>query len=375
MHHTDLPPVLRGLESLVGAAETASDAPVPAALSPSQLYRHTDDSALNFQTTADLSPLDGLVGQQRALGALQFGTQIRQSGFNLFVTGSPGSRMQEVVGSMLRRVQSDRPTPSDWVYVNNFDDSRQPIAIQLPPGRAVALRDTMQQVIDDLKVALPALFESEDYQARHAAIDQKFQAKQGEAFAKLGERAAGADMALVRTPMGFMIAPVRDGKVVPSDEFSAWPEADRKAAETAIETLQNELEQIVRQIPLWEKEHRDEVQKLDRQTALVAIDQSINDARRRFSDVSSIEKYLETVRLTLSTTLRSSSQSLRATWARYLTQRLAIRSTAITSMCSLARTRRMVRYRSYASFIRLLPTSSVRSSTSRRMAFSSRTFG
>ncbi|MBU6462212.1 MAG: AAA family ATPase [Proteobacteria bacterium] len=207
--------------------------------------------------------------------------------------------MQEVVDSMLRGERWDRPAPSDWVYVNNFDDSRRPTAIQLPPGRAIALRDTMQQVIEDLRIALPALFESEDYQARHAAIDQKFQAKQCEAFTKLNEKAADANMALLRTPMGFLIAPVRDGKAVPPDEFNAWPEDDRRAAEKTIETLQSELEQIVRQIPLWEREHRDEVQQLDRQTALVAIDQNINEAKRRFSDVSQVEKYLSTVRADL----------------------------------------------------------------------------
>jgi predicted ATP-dependent protease len=288
---------LRAHEFPSSAAGAVLD--LPAALAPSQLYRRADASVLNFKTTAELTPLDGLVGQRRALGALQFGTQIRKPGFNLFVIGSEGSRMQEVVESMLRRTRWDRPTPSDWVYVNNFEDSRRPIAIQLPPGRAVELRETMQEVIDDLKVALPALFESEDYQARRTAIDQEFQAKQGDAFAKLGEKAAAANLALLRTPMGFMIAPVRDGKVVPPDDFNAWPEADRKTAQATIENLQQELEQIVRQIPLWEKEHRDEIQKLDQQISLVAIDQNLDEAKRRFSDLARVTKYLEAVRADL----------------------------------------------------------------------------
>ena len=286
---------LRALELPSSGTGTVSDIAVPAALPPGQLYRRADTSALNFKTTAELQPLDGLVGQHRALGALQFGTQIRKSGFNLFVIGSAGSRMQELVESMLKSSRWDRPAASDWVYVNNFEDSRRPIAIQLPPGRAVELRDVMQEVIEDLKVALPALFESEDYQARRSAIDQAFQAKQGEAFAKLGDKAAAANLALLRTPMGFMIAPVRDGKVVPPDEFNAWPEADRKAAQETIESLQQELEQIVRHIPLWEKEHRGEIQTLDQKISLVAIDQSLNEAKRRFSDVAQVTKYLEAV--------------------------------------------------------------------------------
>lgn len=293
---TDLQPSHSLLRSPIpGSGDTA----LPAALSPQQLYRRATASALNFNTTAELAPLGGLVGQERAFGALQFGTRIRKSGFNLFVIGSAGARKQEVVESMLRSPPWDRPEPGDWVYVNNFKEPRQPIAIRLPAGRAIMLRDMMSHVIDDLKVALPALFESEDYQARHAAIDQTFQAKQGEAFTKLGEEAAAADMALLRTPMGFIIAPVKDGKVVPPDEFNAWPETDRKVAQEAIERLQGELEQIVRHIPTWEREHRDEIQKLDQKTALIAIDQNVNDAKQKFSDVPRIVEHLDTVRADL----------------------------------------------------------------------------
>jgi lon-related putative ATP-dependent protease len=292
-----LPASLRASELAQSGADDSPPgaAATPAALTPAQLYRPTDPTALDFQTTAELTPLDEPAGQQRALGAIQFGTQIRKTGFNLFVIGSAGSCMQDVVQSILRATHWDRPEPVDWVYVNNFEDARRPIAIQLPPGRAIELRDTMQEVVDDLKIALPALFESENYQARRSAIDEAFQEKQGEAFAKLGERAAAANLALLRTPMGFMIAPVRDGKVVPKDEFNAWPEAKRKAAQDTIESLQHELEQIVRHVPQWEKEHRDEIQKLDRQTALVAINQSINQAKARFSDISRVVDYLDAV--------------------------------------------------------------------------------
>lgn len=278
---------------------SASGGTGSAALPVAMLYRHADASTLNFKTTAELKPLDGPVGQQRALGALELGTKIRTPGFNLFVTGSAGSRMQKVVETLLKNARWDRPHPDDWVYVNNFADSRKPTAIRLPPGRAAELRTTMDEVIDDLKVALPALFESEDYQARRTAIDQKFQSKQSDAFSSLGDKAAAANMAVLRTPMGFMIAPVRDGKVVPPEQFNAWPEADRKAAQDTIETLQNELEQIFRHVPAWEKEHRDEIQALDQQTALVAIDQSINEAKEKFSTIAEVLKYLENVRADL----------------------------------------------------------------------------
>ena len=272
---------------------------LPAALNSGQLYRRTNLSSLSFATTADLQPLDGVVGQQRALEALRFGTRIQNPGFNLFVVGSAGNRMQQAVQSLLETMEWDRPTPSDWVYVNNFEEARKPIGLQLPPGRATGLRDAMREVVDDLKTALPALFESEDFQTRRNAIDQAFQSKQSEAFSALGQRAASKDLALLRTPMGFVIAPVRDGKIVPPEDFNKWSEADRKVAQESIDELQKELEHIVLHIPQWEKERRDQLRKLNRDTAMLAVGQTVEEAKSKFADIPSVLRYLEAVRADL----------------------------------------------------------------------------
>ena len=200
-----------------------------------------------------------MIGQQRALDAINFGTRIDKPGFNLFVIGPHGARMQEAVKAVLLKEARARPSPSDWVYVNNFEDKDKPIAIELPAGRARKFAAAMHELIDDLKVALPAVFQSEDYQTRRSAIDETFQKKQGEAFSALRDKAAGKSIVIVRTPFGFALAPAENDQVVPPDQFHAWPEAKRKAIQDAIPALEKELEHIVHQIPQWEKERRDEI--------------------------------------------------------------------------------------------------------------------
>ena len=142
-------------------------------LAAEQLYRPTDLSGLVFSTTAELQPIDGLVGQARAVEAIRFGTQVGKAGFNLFVIGPNGARMQDAVKAMLTAEAAGKPAPSDWVYVHNFADPDKPIAIELPAGRARDFHDAMHKLIDDLKSALPAVFQSEDYQTRQAAIDER----------------------------------------------------------------------------------------------------------------------------------------------------------------------------------------------------------
>lgn len=268
-------------------------------LGAEQLYRPADLSSLAFATTAELEPIDGLVGQARAVEAIRFGTQVDKTGFNLFVIGPNGARMQDAVKAMLAAEAAARPGPSDWVYVHNFTDPDKPIAIELPAGRARDFHGAMHKLIDDLKSALPAVFQSEDYQTRQAAIDESFRKRQGEAFSALRDKAAGKDIALLRTPLGFALAPVRDGKVVPPDEFRDWPEAKRREVQDIIEALEKDLEHIVRQVPRWETQRRDETRQLNRDTARYAVEQSIEDAKAAFSDVPRVMQHIETVRADL----------------------------------------------------------------------------
>lgn len=268
-------------------------------LGPDRLYRRVDVSNLSFTTTAELKPVGGLIGQHRARDAIDFGTRINKPGFNLFVIGPHGARMQEAVTSVLQDEARTRPSPSDWVYVNNFEDVEKPIAIELPAGRARKFAAAMRELIDDLKVALPAVFQSEDYQTRRSAIDESFQKKQGEAFSALRDKAGAKGIVIVRTPFGFALAPAENDQVVPPDQFHAWPEAKRKAVQEAIETLEKELEHIVHQIPQWERERRDEIRKLSRETAKFAVDQQIEEAKSEFGDLPRIIEHIEKVRADL----------------------------------------------------------------------------
>ena len=268
-------------------------------LPPERLYRAADLSALSFASTADIEPADRLVGQQRALDALEFGTRIGRPGFNVFVIGPGGMRAQRAIEPVLHEAAKERRRPCDWVYVNNFIDPRKPVAIELPAGRAGEFRDGIHALIDDLKTAVPSVFESEDYQTRCGAIDQAFQSKQGEAFAALNEKAAAQDIVILRTPMGFALAPARDGKPLPPEEFRTWPEAKRKEIQATIEELEKDLEHIVRQLPQWETERRDEIRKLNRETAKFAIGQFIDTAKTRFADIPKILAHLEAIRADL----------------------------------------------------------------------------
>jgi len=270
-----------------------------AKLPAEQLFRPADLSGLQFTTTAELEPLAGLLGQERASEAIRFGTAVSTRGFNIFAVGASAAQIRSSVGAMLREASQLRPCPPDWVYVHNFSDSNRPAAIDLPPGRAPEFEKTMRRLAEDLRSALPAVFEGEDYQRRRGAIESQYRTRNERAFHALGEKAEARGTAILRTQTGFAVAPAAAGKVVPPEEFNAWPEEKKREAQAAIQEVERELEQTLRALPRLERERREAVRSLDREMAEFSIGQLIEEARAPFAGLGKVLAHLDRVRADL----------------------------------------------------------------------------
>ncbi|HME20966.1 MAG TPA: AAA family ATPase [Acetobacteraceae bacterium] len=264
-------------------------------LPPDRLYRQADIAALRFETTRELAPLREFADQPRAHEAIRFGTEMAVRGFNIFAIGANGAHIEGSVRALLEDAAVKRPRPSDWVYVNNFTTPYRPVAIALPPGRAPVLDKALDRLIDDLKVSLPAAFESEDYQKRRSAIEQEIRGRNERAFTTVRDKATAKGIAILRTPMGFAMAPMKDGQVVPPAEFNAWPAERQREVQTAIEELEKDLEETLRVLPRSEREQRDAVRALDRDTARFAIAQPIEECKTQFADLPKVVQHLEAI--------------------------------------------------------------------------------
>jgi len=265
------------------------------ALPPDSLYRRCDPSSLSFRTTEELPDLTELPGQTRAIEAARFGIGIKRPGYHLFALGGPGTGKHVMMREFLARAASTAPSPLDLCYVNNFADSQKPLALRLPRGIAVKLRTDMEDLIRDLRSAIPALFESEDYRSRRQVIDNEFKQQQEAAFEKLQERGKAKNLALVRTPVGFAVAPVRNGTVMSPEDFEKLPEDVQRQVQADMEQLQSELEQTIRQMPAWGKERRDRVRDLNRDVTMFAVGHAIGELTASYRDFEEITRYLDAV--------------------------------------------------------------------------------
>src|SRR5262249_10237072 len=240
--------------------------------------------------------VSGLIGQERALRAIQFGTSIKSYDFNIFVLGPAASGKTTAVKAHLGPKAAEMPTPADWVYVYNFENPNRPKAVQLPHGRGKDLARGMVATLDELRSVLPARFESEDYQVRRRAIDEQFRSGQEEALEALNAKAQHQNIAILRTPTGFTMAPMHEGKVVKPEVFNALPEAMRREVEAKIETLQKELATILERMPKADKQRRALLSDLNEEVAKAAVAEAFDALVAASGDVPEAVKSLETAR-------------------------------------------------------------------------------
>jgi len=272
----------------------ATAAPRHDPLPPDRLRQVTDPADLTSMPAGPVPP-DELIGQTRAIDAIRFGSTMRKPGFNLYAMGLQGTGRHTAIHAYLTHRATGEPTPDDWVYVNNFQAPDKPRALRLPPGTANRFRTAMQELVTDLGAAIPALFESEEYKSRRGIIDQEFEEAQEEAFSGLNEKARKKSIAIMRTPVGFAFAPMRDGQVIKPDGFEALPEAERERIQSEIKVLQEELKQILERMPALEKSRRERVRALNKEMAGGTVGTAIQEVAGSFAGMEPIQAFLEEV--------------------------------------------------------------------------------
>ena len=251
------------------------------ALPPALLYRRCDPAELPFELCSELEEAPGLIGQERAVEALDFAVRMRRKGYNVYALGASGTGRHSMVEDLLRQRAESEPTPPDWCYVNNFDDPQQPRRLQLPAGRGAGFAAAMKRLVEELRAALPAAFERDEYRARREVIEQQFKQRNEAAFGALQQRAESKSITLMRTPMGLALAPTRDGKVLAPDVFEAAAGGRaRSGSSTTWKRFRPSSRRSCAQVPQWEREHRDAVRALNRETTGSAIAHLMEETRR-----------------------------------------------------------------------------------------------
>lgn len=265
-------------------------------LKPESLYTRTDLGDLQFKTTDELQGLEEVIGQARAIDAIEFGTQIEKPGFNVFVLGPSGVGKQSTVLQYLSAQAASRGTPSDWCYVNNFAHPHRPSMLQLPAGKGQQLSDDMQKLIRDVRTSMPVAFESNEYRVKHEEIQEKYEGFREEAFRKLSEDAAAHSVSIIKDENDYQLGPIVDGKVIDVEEFLKVPKDKQEKMTDVIEIYEDKLSALLHGMPRLAREESEDIQKLNHNTAIVAVESLINSLVDNYCDHPDVCRYFNNVK-------------------------------------------------------------------------------
>jgi lon-related putative ATP-dependent protease len=262
-------------------------------LKPSELRRVCDPEIFTFKDTSELPSLDQVIGQERAVQAIEFGLNMRSFGYNIFVTGAEGTGKSTIVRDLTTRYAKSQPASDDWCLVNNFEDEFRPKAIALPPGRGLSFSKKISRWVNDLKKDIPKAFESEDYLQKLAALKARFNSRQQAIFQKIERFAAERSLHIDSSQKDYPVVPIVEGKILAAEDYQKLPDNVKADIDLRVGQIQAEIEKSGRLIEKYNHQMHVDIERLMNETVLALVKKRLAPIRQDFKSRRPVLEHLD----------------------------------------------------------------------------------
>jgi lon-related putative ATP-dependent protease len=265
-------------------------------LDSSQLYKPCVVEHLHFKSTDELEDISITIGQGRAIDSIQFGLRIEHKGYNIFALAPSGTGKLTTIRQLVEHESRQMDIPSDWCYINNFSEPAKPYAVEFTAGKGKEFQQDMEQLIDELSVAIPAAFDGDEYRSKREEIEAEYRKMELDEINLLRDEALKTHIILTETPTGYAFTPVDDKKeIISTEQFNKLDDAVQKKYQNDIISLQQRLQKLLRKFPVWRKETKRKMQALNREVAALAVNHSIDELKNKYSKHEKVLSYLNDV--------------------------------------------------------------------------------
>ncbi len=248
----------------------------------------------NFKTTAELKPLQGIIGQERASQALKFGLSVKKKGYNIFVAGQTGTGRNSYVKLITEEKASEKEVPDDWVYVYNFKNPHCPMALNLGAGMGKELEKEIKDMIKQLKKEIENAFNSKDYENKKSSIFKQYQTISQQILEKLNMVGEKHGFRFKRTENGGLISiPLKNGKPMSEEDYKKLTKEELDELNKKTNDLSLDSVDLLNELRVLEGKFRDKLKELDKKTAAYVVEFYINNLKNKFNYGKKIEEYLE----------------------------------------------------------------------------------
>lgn len=264
-------------------------------LSPDELRKECDLSTFDFNSTSEISPEVQMIGQERAVKAIDFGLNIKSEGFNLYISGIVGTGRNTAILKAVEKIAKDEPAPDDICYLYNFQNKDEPKALKLPAGQGCEFRKDMEELIRDLEQQILKAFVSEEYERHKKSILDKYEERKSGLQQEIEEFAKSKGLTIQQTLTGFTVTPIHKGKALSEEEYEKLPKEKRKNLSKDEDEVYEKLEEALRKMANLNREIKDEVKKLDEEIGLYATRHLIDELKNKYQKFELLVKHLDDV--------------------------------------------------------------------------------
>ncbi|MDD1605496.1 MAG: AAA family ATPase [Methylococcaceae bacterium] len=246
---------------------------------------------------------NAILGQDRARSALEFGVAMPNAGYNIFVMGEPGLGRVSLITNHLNAWAAPLPAPSSYAYVDNFENPREPIAVELPAEFGQAFSKAIEKLIDNLLATFPAVFESPAYQQKKSALERQLSQAYNNAIDLVDKKAQNLSIALFRDNDTITFAPIRDNKTLNEDQFTQLPQPEREQFHQHVEQLEDYLSEVLLELPQWRRTLVVKTKQLDNDTIHAAIEPLFVELNKTYQNIDDVITYLAEIKKNLDNTI------------------------------------------------------------------------
>lgn len=259
----------------------------------SELRCQCQPSMFNFETTADIEPLDQVIGQERAVRAITFGLEMKSAGYHIFVTGPEGTGKTTIVQELIRKAAKALPTPADWCMVNNFKDEYRPRALPVNPGQAARFAKSLNRLITDLKIRLPKEFQTDPFREKIIEIQKKYGQQIKDHFEALDRSALEKHLKLDKTPSGYQTIALNGEAPYTEEEFESLSDQKRAGIEQTVQSFQEEIQTAMREVNRINHTQQKEIQQSAGELARFVVKNRLDLVRENYQDQQEILQFLD----------------------------------------------------------------------------------
>ncbi|MBR4927561.1 MAG: AAA family ATPase [Alphaproteobacteria bacterium] len=236
-----------------------------------------------------------IIGQERALEALNFGIRMNAAGYNIFCAGPKGVGRTTLSLSAVKKYASTCAAPDDWCYIHNFETPHQPIAVSFPAGSGKTFAKTMKKMIEALRSGMTLAFSDASYKTQLAAIESKFKNEKDAYFDKLQSLITEKNVTLVKTAAGVLVAPTVDGKILEPETFNKLPKATRKSILEQMTAAQKRIESVIKETPKWEETQAKLLAELQIRTAQKVLKAVMGPLEKTYADHPVLHTHIQNI--------------------------------------------------------------------------------